>query len=178
MKIFGTLLALSLFILSQSANAGSGYVGVGIGQPKTNDRFWPLEASDLGFKLFVGYDFTNYIAIELGYINNGEPETVISGFTVSTQVHGVNFALVGRIPVTTSFYLYGKYGMYSWNEDGLINNIKVFNETGTDSTYGLGIQYYVTNTVSLRLEHEDYSINDSAGTVDLSMDSLSIRMDF
>ena len=141
-----------------------------------------VDDSDTGWKLFGGYQFNQYLAIEGSYVDLGD---VTSNTTVSSpplpsaveqkqfvqdasKVHPYSvdgFALVGKLtwPIKEHFSVFAKLGGFRWDADikvkcvGCDSSVKAKDdESGTDWTGGVGIGYDFKNNVGLRVEWERY----------------------
>ena len=187
-----SLLALAV-VASPLARAGDGdwYAGFNIGQSRAtidNPRITSglLQSGfnttsihdddrDLGYKLFGGYSFNRYWALEGGYFNMGE-----FGFTANTlpagtldgriKLQGVFLDVVGSLPITDKFSVFGRVGVnYARARDtfrgtGAVNVLDP-NPRANDTNYkfGVGLQYAFTESLSMRAEAERYRINDAVG---------------
>lgn len=142
---------------------------------------------DTGYKLFGGYQFNRYFAVEGGYFDLGE-----FGFTATTlpagtldgriEVDGWNLGLVGIIPVTERFSAFGRIGaQYADTQDRFrgTGSVNVLNpdpeESETNYKAGLGLQYAISRSVGVRLEVERYRINDAVGN-DGDIDLVSVGL--
>ena len=141
-------------------------------------------------KIFGGYQFNRYFAVEGGYFNLGK-----FGYTASTlpagtlsgdiKVHGLNLDVVGILPLTEKFSAFGRAGViYSQARDNFSStgsvNRPAFSTRERDTGYkfGAGIQYAVTDRLVLRGEVERYRINDAVGNkgdIDLASVGLVYR---
>lgn len=143
----------------------------------------------LGFKLFGGYQFNRYFALEGGYFDLGK-----FGFTATTvpngslhnltSFRGVNADLVGILPITEKFSAFGRLGVNyaktssSLTSTGLINipdPSTNHSERNANYKFGVGLQYAVTPTLGLRAEAERYRVNDAAGSKG-DIDLLSVGL--
>jgi OmpA-OmpF porin, OOP family len=148
--------------------------------------------TDFAGKIFGGYKFNKYFALEGGYFNLGK-----FGYTATTtpagsligniQIEGLNFDAVGILPITEKFAAFGRVGVnYADVKDQ-------FSSTGAAPTptnpspderefnykAGLGLQYNFTKTVAMRAEWERYRINDAVGNDgDINMYSLGVVVMF
>ena len=130
---------------------------------------------DTGYKVFAGYLFNKYFAVEGGYFDLGTfgftstttPAGTLHG---NTKVDGVNLDLVGFLPITEKFSAFGRIGaIYSDAKDsftgtGLVTVLNP-NPSKGDANYkaGLGLQYAFNESLGMRLEAERYRINDAVG---------------
>jgi OOP family OmpA-OmpF porin len=160
----------------------SSLLGSGFTTTSIND-----DASDNGFKLFGGYKFNRYFAVEGGYFDLGK-----FGFTATTvpagtlsgniKVKGVNLDLVGILPLTEKFSAFGRVGMnYAQAKDSFSGTgaVTVSNASPSKSEmnykFGVGLQYDFTQSLGMRLEAERYRIDDAVGNKgDIDMVSLGL----
>lgn len=143
-----------------------------------------------GYKIFVGYKFNPYLAVEGGYFNvggfhalaNTEPRTSFRG---KTKLLGWNLDLVGIMPFTEDFSGFARFGVTqndtanTYSSNGLID-VTGYNEDGsyTKNKYGLGLQYNISPILTVRLEAERYRLDDliaHSGNVDMYSLGLMLR---
>jgi OmpA-OmpF porin, OOP family len=130
---------------------------------------------DTGYKLFGGYQFNRFFAVEGGYFDLGK-----FGFTANTvpagtlngniKLKGVNLDLVGLLPITEKFSAFARGGVnYAQAKDSFSGTGAVLvtnpNPSKKDTNYkfGLGLQYAFTESLAMRGEAERYRINDAVG---------------
>jgi len=130
---------------------------------------------ELGYKLFGGYQFSRYFALEGGYFDLGE-----FGFTATTsppgtldgdmRLRGVNLDALGILPFTDRFSAFARVGVnYAEAKDHFSGSGSVIvpdpdrDERATNYKFGLGLQYDITEALGLRAEAERYRINDAVG---------------
>jgi OOP family OmpA-OmpF porin len=142
---------------------------------------------DTGFKIFGGYQFNQYLALEGGYFDLGKfgyaaITSPTGGLNGSIQLKGLNVDAVGTLPFEGKFSVFGRLGLnYAQSRDS-------FNSTGGVATTtsgasvnsvnlkaGAGVQYNFIDSVALRGEWERYRINDAIGTRG-DIDLLSIGL--
>ncbi len=130
---------------------------------------------DTGYKLFGGYQFNRNFAVEGGYFDLGKfgfDATTSGGGTLNgnIKVQGLNLDLVGILPITEKFSVFGRAGVNyaeardSFSGAGGVNVIRPNpSERATNGKFGLGLQYDFSKTLAMRLEAERYRINDAVG---------------
>jgi OOP family OmpA-OmpF porin len=146
---------------------------------------------DKGFKVFGGYQFSRYWAIESGYYDLGD-----FGFTSVTTppgtlhgvigVRGLNFDAVLSLPFTEKFSAFGRAGIaYSevdgaFESTGLVTVVEPNSEKNAPNyKFGVGLQYDITRHFGLRVEAERYRIDDSVGNNgDVDLFSLGMLFRF
>jgi OOP family OmpA-OmpF porin len=129
---------------------------------------------DRSFKVFGGFKFNHYLELEGGYANLGEYKSsgtgTISRKTISAEGNVQSYALfvdlVGLLPVMDGFSIFGKFG-FAYTNTELNASAQVLNAPFSASTsasaskfvpkFGLGAQYYLTKTIALRTEFENYN---------------------
>jgi hypothetical protein len=129
-----------------------------------------LDNGDAAWKLFVDYDFSDYLAIDIGYTSLGELERFEGDFFVDdgvdpfdaytvhkVTVGGPYTAVVGKLPIWRSIELQARAGAYRWKiETTAVTTINTVSDSessdrsGSDAFYGVeiktdwfGIQYGV-----------------------------------
>lgn len=156
---------------------GSGFASSTI----TNDR------RDLAFKVLGGYQMNRYLAVEGGYFDLGKfgysaTTTPAGTLTGEARVRGLNLDLLGRLPVTDKFSVFGRAGVtYAQTRDSfrgtglvVVNNPNP-SERDTNLKFGVGMEYAFTPSLSARAEIERYRINDAVGNRgDIDMASLGL----
>ncbi|MCX5877385.1 MAG: outer membrane beta-barrel protein [Deltaproteobacteria bacterium] len=142
---------------------------------------------DLGFKLFGGYQFNKYLAVEGGYFDLGKFDFTSTGVPTGTlsgniKVRGVNLDVVGILPITEKFSAFGRVGAnYAKTEDSFVGGGSLTalnpNPTKRDTNYkfGLGLQYAFNDALAMRAEAERYRINDAVGN-DGDIDLISVGL--
>lgn len=201
---------MALFAIASSiaaAQESGGYFGVNVGRSQAdidNERIvdeltsagittTSLDADerDTGYKLFGGYRFNRYLALEGGYFDLGK-----FGFTTTTlpagtlsgriEVKGVNLDLVGFVPFTAKFAAFGRAGAIhaeakdSFAGTGAVNVLDPSRrERDTNYKFGLGLQYRFTRSFAMRAEVERYRIDDAVGNDgDVDLYSLGVLSGF
>lgn len=146
--------------------------------------------SHLGYKLFGGYQFNKYFALEGGYFNLGR-----FGFTAATlppgelsgnlKLSGANLDAVGILPFTEKFAAFGRLGYeYADTKDNFAGSGAVIvedpkrNKNASNYKFGVGLQYAITRAFGVRAEAERYRVDDAVGNkgdIDLFSVGLVIR---
>jgi OOP family OmpA-OmpF porin len=102
-------------------------MGVGAGQTTLNvddvlGSNYTFDENDTGYKIFAGYRFFPWLAVEGAYLDSGSPEvdfnyTDGSRETLNIAVESVVGAAVFSLPINEKFELFVKPGMAYWMAD-------------------------------------------------------------
>lgn len=148
------------------------YAGAGVGQSFVDEGAYDDE--DTAFSAFGGYQFNRYFALEGGYADFGQIESDRPG-QPSLEGDTAYLTAVGIIPITDKFSAYGKAGVHRWNLDNALPTLTGSNDdSGSDPTYGVGVQYRINDRVALRGEYSRFEIGD----LDTDLAQFQIRFDF
>ena len=146
--------------------------------------------SSTGYKLFGGYQLTPNFAVEGGYFdlgkfNYGSGTTPAGSFSGNTRVQGLNLDLVGTLPLSDRFSVLGRVGAaYAQNRGSFASTgfvpLSVSNQNRNDTNLkvGLGLQYAISDVLSVRAEIERYRISDpirNRGNIDMASVGLVYR---
>ncbi|NCO01294.1 MAG: OmpA family protein [Epsilonproteobacteria bacterium] len=144
---------------------------------------------NLGYKLFGGYAFNNYFALEGGYFNLGtfDYSLTTSGGTLDGEIEvmGINIDAVALYPLTENFSLFGRVGAhYAQTKDTFLSTGTISvadnnpDKNALNYKFGAGVQFAITDAMDIRLEAERYRINDAVnndGDIDLYSIGLTYR---
>jgi OOP family OmpA-OmpF porin len=194
MKINNALVGLALFLLSASAGAQSGaftyFVGGSLGQSDVDESLvsglitsGSIDGKDTALKIYGGGFFGKHLGAELAYVDLGEASYSGTFFGTSVNdgrasVWGYNVAAVARLPVSPQFEVFGKLGVFLWENE--VSD--VFGGTPTSNTirgwdggsFGIGAAWRFTRHLAARLEWERFPIDVS----DASLLSLGVQYNF
>lgn len=146
-----------------------------------------------GLKVYGGYLFNQYFALEGGYFNLGEvsfENRTNTGETYkgTASMQGANVDAVGHLPLLDQLSLFGRIGViyaelkkdYSYSGGTLIVNgvPKDMNPTNWDVgyKYGVGLQYDFTPRLGVRGEWESYHVSeeDSSSGFDMNLFAVGV----
>jgi len=203
LAVFGTV--ASSWVIAQDSTTGP-YIGANVGTTRAkfnNDSINSTLAgqgftvnsrtednSSTGYKLFGGYQFNRNFAVEGGYFDLGRfnysvNTTPLGTFAADTRVRGLNLDLVGILPLTEQFSVFGRAGAaYAQSRSNftrtgalpLINSPTSRNDTNLK--VGIGMQYAITEALALRAELERYRVSDpvrNRGNIDMASIGLVYR---
>ncbi len=149
------------------------------------------DTKDVGFKIYGGYQFNRYLAVESGYFDLGEFDFVATTLPTGAldgriKMRGINFDLVGTLPITDKLSAFARGGVaYTEVKDRFRGSgaVVVFDthreNKDTDYKFGAGMEYAITDNLGLRLEGERYRVNDAVGhNADVDLYSLGLLYRF
>lgn len=139
------------------------------------------------FRLFAGYQFSNYWAVEAAYT-----DYLTRGFTLtSNDIPGrvnlsgqsesmsVDLKALFTVPMTNRVTVKAGLGLAAWSNDttALAGSASVptkveLSETGVELLMGVGVSYAINKNIALLLDWEKRSINSS------SVDSVGLGFSF
>lgn len=167
---------LAMVAVPVSAIENGFYIGGSIGGSSLtvtdfDDQLDDLRFSDgdTAYKLFGGIRFLNFLGVEAGYVDLGEPNDVVgeSGddpIHVQIGLKGWNAFAVGFLPIGPAD-LFAKVGVVSWDADIIARLVPTDqtdsdSDSGTDAAWGIGIGLRL-GKVTLRAEGEQFNIADA-----------------
>ncbi|MBB5370461.1 MULTISPECIES: OmpA family protein [unclassified Janthinobacterium] len=183
------------------------YIGAGVGQSRATIDEPRLRASlaangetvtgfskdqrDTGYKLFVGRQLNQYLAVEAGYFDLGKFDfkSTTSGngaLNGEAGFRGVNLDLLGQLPLSQRLSLLGRVGMHYSKTNTEFGGNRLLGSANTqagerklNAKLGLGLEYKFSEALALRGEVERYRLNDAVGNrgdVDLYSVSLVYKL--
>lgn len=136
-----------------------------------------VDDSDVGWKVFGGWQFHPNFAVEAAYVDLGEIKTSF-GATVpdvpqlladTAAIHpymasGFTLAGVGSYNFNPNVSVMGKVGLFNWDAEVDITEVNSgqkarVDQSGTDLMFGLGAKYLVTPQWGVRAEWESYDLD-------------------
>jgi OmpA-OmpF porin, OOP family len=163
------LLGAAAFAAQAQENKGF-YAGAGVGQSYVDEAAYDDE--DTAFSVFGGYQFNKYFGLEAGYVDFGKLEA--DGVGRELEANSAYITAVGTVPFTDRFSGYAKAGFQRWDLDTPIAATGTRDDTGTDPTYGVGVQYQFTDAFALRGEYSRFEVEDA----DLDLAQVQVRYNF
>lgn len=204
-----SLIGLSSVLMSTAHAQDEAYYygGLSIGQSRGNfdqsdltSRLLPTgvtstsvssDERDTGYKVFMGYQFNPYVALEGGYFNLGQLDLSAVTAPAGTldgrfKLQGLNLDLVGTMPLGMNWSIIGRIGAQHAQTRGRFSGTGAAStiatsrdENDTNYKFGVGLQYEISPSWLIRAEAERYRISDTVGghgNVDLY--SLSLVFPF
>ena len=176
--------------LAHAADEPAWYTGVGIGRTdvkrtnswaaqtdaalRTNNGLTSstlIESHDTAWKLFGGYQFNEFVAVEAGYnyLGSFKGVTTITAPAASTasgkwDASAISVAAVGTYPIVNRFGLLFKGGLAVTRLKASVAQFNA-NETRVQPMLGFGVKFDVTKTIGLRAELERFNnVGDGSTT--------------
>jgi hypothetical protein len=175
MVVWLTVLVLGTGLTVARADGERGfYIGAGLGQfnvevDDINDAAnvaQDFDSDDTSWKVFAGWRFAPFFAVELDYIDFGGG----SDNNAELGISGVAPYLVGTLPLGI-FELFAQVGYYFYDVDVDIGNRSV-SDSNEDLVYGAGVGLaLLEQRLFFRLQYEVIDISE-VGTSDADTDAL------
>lgn len=158
--------------------SNSSYVGLNAGRSRF-DRdgcLFTCDETDAGYKLYGGGMFSRHLGLELGYVDLGSANR--NGGTL--KAYGVNFALVGRAPLSDMLSVNGRLGgLYSWTRVNTpVVGAQRGHEDGFGWSYGAGLQWDFARQWAARLDADRYRIESVSGRDDVELYTAGVVYKF
>ena len=132
----------------------------------------------------IGYQFNDNFAIEGGYLHIGTfsysyDTTACAGCTVasSQKYSELRFAVIGYLPPSNNFSLFGKAGFNRWYRTNTGNELTVqqnFSDNSGSLVAGFGVKYELNKNLAVRAQFETQGIGGKLSRADM----LSIGLIF
>jgi long-subunit fatty acid transport protein len=133
------------------------------------------------FGIGGGYQFNEYVALEVGYRNHGEAvDKYVDEFgdniNTAVETKAVNFSVKAIYPFSESFSINGRIGLASWDLDisstdsSVPDEVDLFSKSGNDIFWALGGTYSFNENVSLGLEYASLAMKWDENEVDPEFD--------
>ncbi len=168
-RLFAALTAVSVLLIGPSVAAGP-YIGASIGQL---DLDLPDFENTRGLQIFGGYNINPYFAVEVSYLDIDDttdffvPELSFGGDTLSLGV-------LGRLPVTNQFEVYGQVGVHRWDITIQETGFPDFDDDGTDMFYGVGATYTFRHGLGVGARFTIYDVDG----IDINKSSVHLQYSF
>ena len=172
-------LGVALPAAAQSLNAA--YVGASIGQSKFSADCAgtsTCDKNDTAWRIFGGYQFNQFIAAEVGYVDLGKLS--FSGTLLGTPFNGkiestaFDLSAVGSYHFTPEISVLGRIGGYASKTKTSGTNVISEDKSGTGLTFGLGAGYDFTKNLGARIEWQRYSSVKAGTAGDSDVDFFNI----
>ena len=145
------------------------YLGGGIGDFSSSidevNRLDQIDDAGIDFtdgdnatKLFAGWAFNRYFAVQGDYVDFGDQSGAVSPSVSGTsRVKGFAPSIVGTLPVGP-VELFGRIGMMFYNVDVNLNGGQLIDDSANDMVWSAGVGIDIKDRLNLRLEYEQIDI--------------------
>lgn len=155
------------------------YAGLGVGQSNYRD-FDAASANTRseGWKVYGGYQFNDYLALEGGYVNLNDMQA--TNGTVRTNIATEAWALGALLsyPMTDKISVVGKFGYaYMQGSTRTKNGTALTVHSSDDDyepNYGVGVSYKVFDSMNLRAEWERFDRSN----MDIDLITAGLQLKF
>lgn len=163
--VLGVALGAALPLAAQAQATLPGvYVGVGAGQAEplqydACDTRPTCKKKGSAYRFFGGWQFSRNFGVEVAYSDLGKASSSSSTLNETIKVRVSELTLVGSYPASERFSIYGKVGGYyaqttaDTTQSGVSTRVK---ESNGGLTFAGGLQYFVTPSLALRGEGQNY----------------------
>jgi OOP family OmpA-OmpF porin len=200
LPVIGLLLAL---VTSSAWSQDRGaYLGASIGQAEYQDGCagvtLPCDEKGTAWRVFGGYQYNRYLAVELGYADLGGPKSsgvvALTGgtaeFSADSKITAWDLSALGSFPVVDRLSAYGRAGIYRAEAEGTSNftttgtvtvngatsGSRSVSETSTGVILGIGLKYEFLRSLAMRAEWHRYFEVGGEGGSDVDVDVLSVGL--
>lgn len=158
-KVMVMILSLVLLSITGVANAGNKtgpFIGGSLGYATTDvsEGQYNFDDSDIGFKIFGGYNFGIIplldLAVEGSYVDFGQA----SSSNIEVDVRGLDIFGLAALNLGP-FGVFGKVGQIYWKSD---SNIGALDDSGFNMAYGVGVRFQI-GSFGIRGEYEYFTLD-------------------
>lgn len=184
-RIIAAGLLLTGAWMAAAPAAAQAYIGFGAGKSDYDSgnmipdliTSGSVDGKDTGYKIFGGYQFNPYFAVEVAYVDLGKA-SYSGNFGVapvtggSLETWGLNASAVGILPVGAHFELFGKLGILGWESKARDTTGGVpftGKADGGDLSFGAGVALHFTKNVGIRAEWERFKAVDDIDLLSLGL---------
>ena len=115
---------------------------------------------DNATKIFAGWNFNRFFAVQGDFVNFGESSGFVSSSAQGTSdVQGIAPSVVGTLPIGP-VELFGRVGVMFYEVDLNLTGGRLVDESGEDLVWSAGIGIDVLDRLNLRLEYEEIDIQE------------------
>lgn len=144
------------------------YLGGGVGDfsSEVRDINSANDVDDVGIdfsdssnamKVFAGWNFNRYFAVQGDYVDFGESSGAVASSVGTNDVQGLAPSIVGTIPIGP-IELFGRLGVMFYEIDMNLTGGRLIDDSGSDMVWSAGLGVDIKDRVNLRLEYEEIDI--------------------
>lgn len=165
--------ALPMAAAQAQGNADTGpYAGITVGKPDWKaDSIGGLsgDSSGTGLKAYGGWRFTPHLGAELSAVRLGR----LSGPAGDAKANGYGLDVVGYLPFATDWTAFARAGIAQ-----IKTRVPGASDRNSAPKFGLGAQYQLGPSTSLRGEWERYRLDAFGSKSNTDMYSLGVQFAF
>jgi len=138
------------------------YLGAGIGEASQSAE--GFDGSDTTFRVFGGYSFNPYLAVEGGYVDGGEQTDTQGPVRIAVKSDGFFVAGLAKLPLGKYVAPYLKVGFVTYDSTATVSsgNVSISDsESESDLLYGVGFEFKLGDHFRLRAEYEKIDVSDA-----------------
>ena len=163
--VLGMALGAALPLAAQAQTTMPGvYAGIAAGQAEplqydTCDTRPTCKKKGSAYRFFGGYQFSRNFGAEVAYSDLGKASSSSPTLNETIKVRVSELTVVGWIPATERFSVYGKVGGYyaQTTADTTTSGVSVrVKESNGGITFAGGLQFFMTQSLALRGEGQHY----------------------
>jgi len=162
------------------------YAGVGVGGSVYADACNGAEDSDVAGRVYVGYQFNDYLSVEGGYHDLGAIDSMVgncsSPASVDPSVDGLSVSVLGRVPVSEKVSVIGRAGAMFWNMDvDASSSAPAVSDDGVSPLAGVGMGIAVAERIEWRVEYDrffDVGEQETTGQTDIDTLTAGVAVNF
>ena len=163
---------LALVFIPATVIAGPGLaIGGSLGSASLNQDFdgFNVDTDSTAFRLTVGWQFNDYVALEAGYHNFGRFEQTFdvggAPAEISLKADGFTLGATGSLPLGERFALFGRAGAFFWDGDADINGVSQARPEDTNLFLGIGLAWHLTDKLDVTGDWTRYELEDTESDV-------------
>lgn len=186
--------ALLAALLVPAAGYAQFYLGAGGGQSKFHDldevraacttvgATCSADDTDTGFKLFAGYRFSEFMALEAGYVDLGESVAdaiVPVTATAALTAEGGYISILPQIPIGTVGSIFGRVGLSAVKAELTASGggeLFSDNSGAAGFVFGAGGEVHLSEQISIRAEWERHSFDEALELAGIEVEAPDIDL--
>lgn len=169
MEMKNIYLSVVLLCCGMNFAVAKPYAGLSLGFSGSNfcdsvDPYYGCDSSGAGAKIFAGYKIAPNFAIEATSIGVAGMSISDGLNSVDITISGLNLSAVYFHAVSDTVNLTAKAGVFSWKVEAAINGYSA-SVDGSDLSLGVGADFKMTDTFTLRTEIDRFSLSGDGLTL-------------
>lgn len=139
------------------------YIDAAVGRAQVDNAIdgVVLEDDSNAYRVGLGYDFGNNIAVEGGYLHLGDVEARVNGVPRDGQTDGVTANARFTLPLTDTLAASARVGMFFWDAR-IATPFGGFRNDGEDVFYGVGLDFAASRNLSITAQWDRFEFGDSS----------------